>query len=187
MERSTDHRVSVFEESVRVVSELLAGRTVSSERFGFDDVALGLVPEHGVEWWMGTGNPAGLRRAARHGAAWYAGPGIVVDDFVVADAAYREACADHGTAPRVMLRRDVLVLREGDRAREVAARAVASGYRGMRLDQLVVGSPAEVADQLTVWARLGVEQVVTRPMGLGDDLDLETIECLGEVGGLLAG
>lgn len=187
MERSTEHRVSVFEESVRVIMSLLAGETVTSERFGFADVALGLVPDRPVEWWMGTGNPAGLRRAARFGAAWYAGPGGSIDDFVRSDGVYREACAAAGTNARVMLRRDVLVLRDGDRARSLAERAVARGYRGMSLDQLIVGSPADAAQQLGAWAERGVDQVVTRPMGLADDTDIETVECLGHVASLAAG
>jgi len=178
---SPDHRVGVFEEGVRLVDALLSGETVSSERYGFTDVAIGLRPRQRVDWWMGTMSDAGVRRAARFGAAWYAAPGVLPDGFVPLDAQYRDACAEHGTDPRVMMRRDVLVLADGDRARRRAAEAVGSGYRGMTEDQIVAGTPAEAAEQLAVWAEHGVDQIVARTMGLSPEFDLETIECLAEV------
>lgn len=181
MGQTADHRVSVFEEQVRIVRDLLAGGTVSSERFGFEDVSLGMIPDIAPEWWMGTGNPAGLRRAARFGAAWYAGPGVTATSFRESDALYRQACADEGTAARVMLRRDVVVLRDGDRARALADEAVAKGFRGLTTEQLVVGSPADAIEQLAPWAEAGVDQIVARTMGIAPEVDLETIELLAEV------
>lgn len=181
MGQSADHRVSVFEEGVRVVQALLAGDVVSSERFGFDDVSIGLVPTGPIDWWMGTGNPAGLRRAARYGAAWYAGPGGTLDEFHASDGIYRQACADAGAEPRVMVRRDVLVLRDAARAHRLADEAIARGYRGMTKEQLVVGGTSEAVARLGVWAEAGVDQVVVRTMGIDPLTDLETIECLADV------
>lgn len=181
MGQPTEHRVSVFEEGVRIVRDLLAGESVTSERFGFEDVAIGMIPDVAPEWWMGTGNPTGLRRAARFGAAWYAGPGVTLDSFRTSDEIYRHACEAEGTSARVMMRRDVLVLRDGDRARALADEAVAQGYRGMPLDRLVVGSPADAIEQLAPWAEAGVDQIVARTMGIASEVDLETIELLAEV------
>jgi alkanesulfonate monooxygenase SsuD/methylene tetrahydromethanopterin reductase-like flavin-dependent oxidoreductase (luciferase family) len=181
MGRSPDHRVSVFEESVRVVRSLLAGETVSSERFGFEEVSIGLVPEQPVDWWMGTANEAGLQRAARSGAAWYAGPDTTMDEFARLDEIYRAACDEHGTTARVMLRRDGIVLVDADRADRLADEAVARGYRGMRREHLFAGGPAHVAEQLAAWSDRGVDQILARTMGLGDADDLATIECLAEV------
>lgn len=182
---STDHRVSVFEEGVRVVQGLLAGERVSSEWFGFTDVSLGLVPEHPVEWWMGTMASAGVRRAARFGAAWYASPGATVADLAPLDHEYRGVCGEMGTAARVMLRRDALVLADGDRARQLAGDVVATGYRGMGLDQLLVGSPTDAAEQLAVFDAVGVDQIVIRTMGIDPATDLETIDSMAEVRRLL--
>ena len=187
MGQPTEHRVSVFEEGVRIVRELLAGESVSSERFGFEGVAIGLVPDRPVEWWMGTASPAGLRRAARFGAAWYASPGESGDGFRSRDETYRAACVEHGADARVMLRRDVLVLHDGDRAHRLAEEAVARGYRGMTIDPLVVGTPSEAADRLAAWAEAGVDQIVARTMGVDPAVDLETIECLAEVRSALVG
>lgn len=183
---STEHRVTVFEEAMHVVQALLAGETVSSQRFGFDDVSIGLVPERPVEWWMGTSNPAGLRRAARFGAAWYPMP-APVDEHRTRDEIYRTACDESGTTARVHLRSDGVVLRDGARARRLADDALTRGYRGMSRDAVLAGNPAEVAEQLAPWAERGVDQIIARTMGLGDAIDLETIECLGEVRSLLAG
>jgi len=186
MGASPDRRVTMFEESVRIVQGLLRGESVDSDLFGFADVSIGLVPERPVDWWMGTMNPAGLRRAARFGAAWYAAPGARAADLPELDDTYRAACDEAGSEARVMVRRDVLVLADGDRARELGRDAIADGYRGLDAGQLVIGSPSDAAEQLTVFGDLGVDQIVARTMGLGPELDVETIECLGEVRRLLA-
>lgn len=186
MGASPHRRVLVYDEAMRVVRALLAGETVSSEHFGFEDASIGLVPEYPVDWWVGTGNPAGVVRAAKAGAAWYAGPGVMPDGYRSIDATYREACAEHGTEPRVMLRRDALVLRDGERARRTVEDAAGRGYRGLHADMLLAGDPTQVAEQLSVWHELGVDQIVTRTMGLSDDDDLTTVELLGEVQALLA-
>jgi alkanesulfonate monooxygenase SsuD/methylene tetrahydromethanopterin reductase-like flavin-dependent oxidoreductase (luciferase family) len=178
---STERRVTVFEEGVRIVDGLLRGETMSSELFSFTDVSIGLLPHQSVDWWMGTMSSAGVRRAARFGAAWYAAPGALPEPFVALDEEYRAACEERGTSPRVMLRRDMLVLADGDQARRSAGEAVARGYRGMNEAQLVVGTPDEAAEQLRVWSDLGVDQIVARTMGLSPEHDLETIECLAEV------
>ncbi len=186
MGQPTAHRVSVFEEGVRVVQGLLRGQTISSEHYGFDEVVLGLTPPEPVDWWMGTGHPAGLRRAARFGAAWYTAPSESVAGVAERGEVYHEACAEFGTDPRIMVRRDLVVLADGDRARELADRAVSAGYRGMSRDMVAAGSPADVAEQLAPLAGAGARQIVARTMGLAEATDLETIECLGEVRRLLA-
>lgn len=181
------HRVTRFEEAVRVVRSLLAGEVVSSELFGFDDVAIGPTPVHPIDWWMGTMAEPGVRRAARSGAAWYAAPGATPNDFGPLDDAYRAACAEAGTSARVMLRRDALVLPDADLARRAASEAVDGGYRGMRLEELVVGGVDDAVEQLAPWAARGVDQIVVRTMGLDPGLDLETIEAIGEVRRRLVG
>jgi len=186
MGRPTEHRVSVFDESVRVVRALLAGETVSSDRFGFSDVSIGLVPTRPVEWWIGTGTEAGLRRAARFGGAWYGAPATTPDEFARLYDIYAEACETHATQPRVMLRLDGIVLADGARAAALADDAVARGYRGMSRGDVFAGSPRDVAAQLAPWAERGVDQIVARTMGIGDAEDLATIELLGEVARELA-
>lgn len=179
-------RVAVFRECVRIVDGLLRGEVVDSTMYGFAGARIAMVPTRPVDWWVGTGNPDGVRRAAELGAAWYAGPGARVDELRPLDAAYRAACDAHGTTARLMVRRDVVVLRDGDRARRLATDAVAAGYRGMSIDRLVVGNPEDAAEQLRPFAELGADEIVVRSMGISPETDIETIESLAEVRALIA-
>jgi alkanesulfonate monooxygenase SsuD/methylene tetrahydromethanopterin reductase-like flavin-dependent oxidoreductase (luciferase family) len=186
MGASRDHRGAVFEEALRLIRALFDGETVSSERFGFSDVSIGLVPPDPVEWWVGTMSAPGLRRAGRMGATWYASPAATLETLPPLLAQYRDACERSGAEPRVALRRDVLILSDGDRARKLLADRIAAGYRGLTPDHLVAGSPTDAADQLAAFRDLGVDQVVVRTMGVDPETDLETIASCAEVRRLLA-
>jgi len=186
MGASREQRGAVFEESVRIVRALFDGETVSSDRFGFDDVSIGLVPPGPVEWWIGTMSAPGVRRAARMDATWYASPAATTENLPPLLDLYREACDRSNTRPRVTLRRDVLILSDGDRARKLLADRLAAGHRGLAADHLVAGSPTDAADQLAAFADLGVDQVVVRTMGVDPETDLETIASCAEVRRLLA-
>lgn len=174
-------RAAMLDEAIRVVRELFDGRTVSSEMFGIVDASVDLVPPDGVEWWMGTMAPAGLRRAARLGAAWYASHGAAADVLPGLASEYRAACAEHGSEPVIAVRREALVLGDGDRARSLADDALASGYRGMTAEMVVAGSVDQVVEQLAPLIETQVDEVVMRTMGVSPEVDLETIELLGEV------
>ncbi len=182
---SRDHRGAVFEEGMRIIRALFDGETVSSERFGFADVSIGLVPPAPVEWWVGTMSAPGLRRAGRMGAAWYASPFATLQTLPPLMQQYHDACDRSGAAPRVMLRRDVLILSDGDRATRLLADKLADGYRGLTAEHVVAGSPAEAAAELAPFADLGVDQIVVRTMGVSPETDLETIESCAEVQRLL--
>jgi len=169
------------DESIRLVRGLLAGETVESERFGIGPVSIGLRPTGAVEWWIGGHAAATLRRAARLGAAWYGGPGLRPAESEKLLAAYHEACDEAGSVPRSIVRRDVLVLADGDRARAEAERLVARGYRGMSIDQLVVGSPEDAARDLRALGDLGYDDVIIRCMTPNQADALESIRLLGEL------
>ncbi len=186
MGASRDHRGAVFEEAVRVIRALFDGETVSSERFGFTDVSIGLVPPDPVEWWVGTMSTPGLRRAGRMGATWYASPFATLETLPPLLQQYHDACHRSGATPHVALRRDVVILSDGDRARHLLADRLASGYRGLGAEHVVAGDPAAAAAQLAPFADLGVDQIVVRTMGISPDSDLETIRSLAEVRNLLA-
>ena len=158
---------------------------MSSERFGFSDVAIGLVPPGPIEWWVGTMSAPGLRRAGRMGATWYASPFTTVETLPPLLREYHDACDRSGAVPRVAMRRDVLVLDDGDRARRLVAERLASGYRGLGTDHVVAGTPAQAAAQLAPFTALGVDQVVVRTMGVSPDADLETIAACAELKHLL--
>jgi alkanesulfonate monooxygenase SsuD/methylene tetrahydromethanopterin reductase-like flavin-dependent oxidoreductase (luciferase family) len=174
-------RGRVTDESIRVVQALLAGDVAESAMLGIGPVSIGLRPEQNIEWWIGGHAEASLRRAAALGTAWYGGPGLRAADSEKLIAGYRSACTEAGSSPRAIVRRDVLVLADGDLARAKAADLVDRGYRGMNMDQLVVGDLDDAGASLRVLADLGYDDVIIRCM-TGDQADaLESIRLLGEL------
>jgi alkanesulfonate monooxygenase SsuD/methylene tetrahydromethanopterin reductase-like flavin-dependent oxidoreductase (luciferase family) len=172
-------RGRVTDEAIDVVQRLLAGETVTSALLGPGPATLGLRPVQPVEWWIGGHAPATLQRAATRGTAWYAAPGLTVAESEKLIAGYRAACTRAGTVPRAIVRRDVLVLEDGDRARARAGELVDRGYRGLRLDQLIVGDPKDAAAQLRPLADVGYDDVIIRCMTGVQAEALETIELFG--------
>ncbi|MGI9600915.1 MAG: LLM class flavin-dependent oxidoreductase [Acidimicrobiales bacterium] len=173
-------RATRFEEAARMIRALLDGESVSSERFGVTDAAIGLQPATPVEWWIGAAAPVGLRRAARMGDAWYTGPGYTPTTIAEPLALYREACDREGRTPRVMVRLDATVSHDPS-ILQAAREQVGRGYRGMSEAQLIIGTPDEAVAQLAPFAELGVDQIVVRSMGVSPEADLETISGLADV------
>ena len=184
-----DHgrRGAVTDEALRVITGLLAGERMESPMLGVGPTRLGLRPEQPVEWWIGGHAPAALRRAAHWGHAWYAGPGLADHDAAQLVEAHRVACAEAGVEARAIVRQDALVLADGAAARARAEEVVAAGYRGMGVDQLLVGGPDEAATRIDALGRLGFEQVIVRCVAAEQDLALETLELLGRVNQELGG
>lgn len=185
---NADHatRGRVLEESVRVVKALLAGDDVESELVG-GPVRLGLRPAQAVEWWIGGGPaPRALERAARLGDAWYGSPSLSPANAAEQVHVYLDACEANGTVPRMTVRKDVVVLDAPGEAARVADEVLATGYRGLQRDQLLIGTPNEVADQLGPFADLGFGDVICRCMTISQSQAVESIELLGEVRRLLA-
>jgi len=81
----------------------------------------------------------------------------------------------------VALRREAIVLDDGDRARKISRDAMASGYRGMTSDMILAGTVEDVSEAVDQLAGQGVDEVVLRTLGTSVDTDLETIEHLGRV------
>ncbi len=180
MGRDLGQRAARFEESARIIRGLLDGATVSSELFGIEGASIGLRPVRPVEWWVGAGATVGLRRAARMGDAWYTAPGVTAESIVGPLDEYRTACERLGRPARVMVRQDATISTD-PHTLAAARERVSRGYRGLRAEQVVVGTPEEAAAHLAPLADLGVEQVVIRTMAITPASDIETIEALAEV------
>lgn len=176
-------RGPLTDEAIGVINALLAGDSVSSARFGIAEAGIGLLPPRPVQWWIGAGvdAAAGIDRAARIGNAWYVGPRPTAAELTEPIARYRDACATYDRPGRVMARKDVLVLDDGDAAEAGAARLLAEGYRGLDRSRVIVGDVESVLDQLGPYAELGVDQIVARCMPVPQFVALETIAALGEV------
>jgi alkanesulfonate monooxygenase SsuD/methylene tetrahydromethanopterin reductase-like flavin-dependent oxidoreductase (luciferase family) len=81
----------------------------------------------------------------------------------------------------VILRKDVVILRDGARAVSLAEQLVAGGYRGMSKEHLIYGSVDEAVTQLLEYKELGVDDVIVRCMSIDQADALETLELCGEV------
>lgn len=108
----------------------------------------------------GTAEPA-VRRAGRLADAWVANAHVPT-----ADIAERVGWVEAAGGGDVLVRRDALVLPDGDRARDLAADLLAEGYRGWPADAdwVLVGDADDVAGQLAALGEAGADEVVVRPM-----------------------
>ncbi|MDH3294896.1 MAG: LLM class flavin-dependent oxidoreductase [Acidimicrobiia bacterium] len=179
--RRPRERGAVTDEAIRVIKGLLAGETVSSERLNIVDAAIGPCPPHGVEWWIGAGTgDRPLGRAAAQGDAWYIGPAMPPDQLPTQIERYRSMCAAAGTAPRVIVRRDVFITDDDAEGLRRGREMVAAGYRGMTEDVLIYGGVDRAVDRLSALAESGVDDVVVRTMSVGPAEALRSIELTGE-------
>jgi len=174
---SMSTRGRVLEETISTVKALLAGETVDNGYLGLVGGRVGLLPPEPVEWWIGGGVEVAIERAARMGDAWYAAPGLSAEDGAKLVELHRAA---GGT--RAILRKDALVLADGDEARRLATELVEAGYRGLGLDVLLVGDPDDAAAQLEAYAEAGFDEVIVRTMTVPQELALETLASLGPLG-----
>ena len=185
---SADHgtRGRTLVESVRVVKAILAGEPVESPLVD-GPVEVALRPAQPVEWWIG-GGPAtvAIERAARIGDAWYASPALTPESAPPQLDVYLAACENEGVTARPIVRKDVIVAAEPGRARAAADELLAAGYRGLTADQVVAGTPTEVAELLRPFAEMGFTDVICRAMAVPQPLAVETMEQLGEVRRLLS-
>jgi len=176
-----------LDESIRVVKALLAGEIVDSERFGVSGASISPLPPHGVEWWVGAGAEGPLRRAAREGDAWYGGPHVTPDGAPRMIEIYRGEAERLGRPSQVMIRKDVVILRDHERATKLGDESLQRGYRGMSREMVVFGGVDSVIEQLAPFKDVGVDEIVIRCMGIDQADALETLELAGEVRAALRG
>lgn len=186
MGASLGTRGVALEESMRIIKALLAGDTVSSEPFDLTEARISPIAPNGVEWWMGAGVPAALRRAAELGDAWYTDPGVTPGSLAAPRAEYEQFCVEAGRTPKTVVRKDIIVLDDAHRARMLGDDLVGAGYRGMTSEQLVYGGVEQVIDQLGPFKEMGISELMIRCMNVDEPDALETIECCGEVRRALA-
>jgi len=167
-------RARDIDQAIPLIKAMLDGEVVSSEHFGIVEGRVGLKGDQPVDWWIGGDVSAGIRRAARLGDCWYASPATTLDVARQRLDEYRAAGGERAT-----IRRDALILDDGDEARRVAQELVDTGYRGMRMDQLLVGSPDDVAPRIEELHDAGFEEVIVRAMSVPEELALQTIASLG--------
>ncbi|MEL6984552.1 MAG: LLM class flavin-dependent oxidoreductase [Actinomycetota bacterium] len=174
---SMSTRGRVLAATIEAVTAMLAGERVDRDDLGLVGGRVGLRSDGPIEWWIGAGVDTAIERAARMGDAWYGAPGLGPDDGRAKVDLYRSL---GGT--RAIVRKDALVLADGDEARRRASELVEQGYRGMTLDNLLVGAPDDVAASLDALAEAGFDDVIVRSMSVPQELALETLSLLGPLG-----
>lgn len=172
--RSLRTRGAVLEASVDAVKRLLSGETVTSAPLDMTNATVGLRPEQPVEWWISAGVDRALQRAATIGDAWYGAPDITPDAGKPMVDRYREL-----GGRRAIVRKDALVLADGERARDLGSELINAGYRNLGLDNLLIGGPDDVAADLDRYAEAGFDEVIIRCMTVPQELALETLSLLG--------
>ncbi len=153
-------RAPRFEELLEVLERLWSEDAVTfdGEFYHIDDVSVDAAePRICIG---GTAEPA-VRRAGRLGDAWVANADVPLE-------AIRERVGwiEAAGGGDVIVRRDALVLEDGQTARETATELLEHGYRGWGpdADWLLAGSPAEIAGSLADLRSAGATSVVVRPM-----------------------
>lgn len=174
------HRGRNLDHTIAVVGALLAGQRVDDEYFGLAGARINPRPPGEVEWWLGASAPAGIERAARLGACWYAG-----FEFEACRRGldyFAERCAHYGTqAVRNPVRQDVFVAATDAEAEAAVRPALNAGYRGMSEDTLIFGSVGRVAERMVRFAEIGFTDVVVRQITVRQPLALRSYELLADV------
>ena len=98
---------------------------------------------------------------------------------------YLQACDEHGKEPRPVIRKDVIILEDGDKAAEMGSQIMQRGYRSMKSDAVIVGNPIQAAEQLRPFKDRGFTDVTCRCMSIPHEETLESISLLAQVRELL--
>ncbi len=162
--------------TIDVVKRMLDGEIVSSDVLGIRNARVGLLPSEPVEWWIGGSVEKSLARAALLGDAWYASPATNAEVGSVRLQRYR-ALGGH----RAIVRKDALILEDGDRARAIARDMVEQGYRGFSEDQLIIGDPDDAVEQASLYEAVGFDEIAIRCMSNNPALALETVRMSSEL------
>lgn len=146
-----------FLESLRLVKRLLSGERVTfdGEFYSVEDVTV--EPRADVRWCVGGLAEPAVRRAGRAGDAWAVHPSESPADIERKLEWFRDAGGGD-----VVVRRDGLVLDDGDAARSFVADRLADGYRGWPPDQdwMVVGDEGDAVESFAALRDLGADEVV---------------------------
>lgn len=157
-------RAGRFEESIDLVERLLAGEAVTHDGDHFSLDGATVSPTTDLRVCIGGLARPAVERAGRRGDAWVAHPSEGHDDIRRKRAWYEDAGGD-----TVVVRRDALVLPDGDEARARARELLTEGYRGWPTDAPwpIVGDAADAAAELEALAAAGADEVVVGAMDHG--------------------
>jgi alkanesulfonate monooxygenase SsuD/methylene tetrahydromethanopterin reductase-like flavin-dependent oxidoreductase (luciferase family) len=176
-------RVARFESTLDVLRRLLAGEEVTTdEPLPLRAARGGPLPPEPVDVWIAASAPAAIDRAARLGDGWIAAPGLTPAQAAEQIQQYRASCREHGRPVGVTaIRRDVHIGADSAGAWRVADPVLASGYRGLPRESLVIGGVDEVSQAFTDLGALGYSHILVRHLADDQREILASFDRLGAV------
>ncbi len=176
-------RAEMFEASLAMLRTLWAGEEVTeNEYWHVTSARISPLPAEPIDVWIGSMVPKAIDRTARMGEGWLASPGLTLKQAADSLNRYRQACAEHHREPTaIAIRRDVYIGSSSEDAHKVVEPYIQKGYRGFPEEALMIGSVAEVAEELATFAELGYTDVIVRNLSYDQGESLATIERLAEV------
>jgi probable F420-dependent oxidoreductase len=205
-------RVSRLEEGIEIIRGCWTQETFSyaGRRFQLHDVTVYPKPvqQPHPPIWVGAMADESIRRAAQFGDAWLTGITQPMENIVKHTEVYRAYTSECHRPPRIILMRDAWVAETRQQAEEEYGPEVLTAYRyywksdslsfkgarseaeftlqTMAPERIILGSPAEVVDQLQHWREVtGAEMFIFRLRqahsgGPPHDKILRTIRLFGE-------
>ncbi len=176
-------RAGMFEAGLDIMQRLWSGETVTDNRYwNLFDARISPLPPEAIEVWIGAVAQSAIDRTARLSSGWLAAPSLTFDEARDAIQRYHTACVDRGQTPATKaIRRDVLIGANSQDARAVAEPYIQNNYRGIKPDALMIGSPAEVEEEIGQLAELGFTDVCARNITSDQRQAIETISHLGDI------
>jgi alkanesulfonate monooxygenase SsuD/methylene tetrahydromethanopterin reductase-like flavin-dependent oxidoreductase (luciferase family) len=184
-------RLDRLDESVMLLRRLLDGERIAKHEGRFYTMRDALVEPRPIQTRLpiligGSGPQKTLRTTARYADAWNSGG--TAEKLRAKDAILRERCEEVGRNHEEIERTATVWLAIRDDAAEarrvLAANAAANGDTLADDDQVFVGSPQQIADELRPIVEVGFRHILIDAMA---PYDSETLERLPEVRELLAG
>jgi alkanesulfonate monooxygenase SsuD/methylene tetrahydromethanopterin reductase-like flavin-dependent oxidoreductase (luciferase family) len=177
------HRGEHFEAALEIVSRLLAGETVTTDRpYRIEGACVSPRPPEPVDVWIAGTAEAAIDRAARLGDGFLADADLTPERAREVIDFYRQRCQAHGRTPTaVAIRRDIHVGADTADAERVAGPIVAAGYRGFDPSACTHGSPEEVIERLGEYAAMGYTDVIVRHLAEDQAEVLKSYERLAGV------
>ena len=184
-------RLDRLDESVMLLRRLLDGERIGEHEGRFYTMRDALCEPRPVQAHLpiligGSGPKKTLRTTARYADAWNSGG--TAEQLAAKDAILRERCAEVGRNHEEIERTVTvwMAIRDdpAEARRVLAANAAANGDSLADDDQVFVGSPEKIADELRPIVEVGFRHIIIDAMA---PYDAETLERLPQVRALLAG
>jgi alkanesulfonate monooxygenase SsuD/methylene tetrahydromethanopterin reductase-like flavin-dependent oxidoreductase (luciferase family) len=169
------------DEVVEIVRRLLAGETVSfaGRYHRLENVAIGPLPETPIRIWVGGRRGAAVERAGRLGDAWVTDTRTPQAELVVELRRYQDAAVQHNRPVHAVVRRNVFLAETDREAHELVGQILRDSYRGLDAENVLVGSPQTVTEQLLALGALGFDMTVVRHLAGDHERTLASIGMLG--------